>query len=47
MTNLRLSDQEMFIVDGALAAEEMGVDGERDVEWKRDSEVSVADIGDE
>ena len=41
-----MSGQKMFIVDGALAAEEMGVDGEWDVDRERDSEMTVADIGD-
>ena len=42
-----MSGQEMFIVDRALAAEEMGVDGEWDVDGERGSEMKVADIGDE
>ena len=42
-----MSVQEMFIVDGALAAEEMGIDGEWDVNEERDSEMRVADMGDE
>ena len=37
----------MFIVDGALVAEEMGVVGEWDVKEERDSEMRVADMGDE
>ena len=42
-----MSVQEMFIVDGALVAEEMGVVGEWDVKEERDSEMRVADMGDE
>ena len=42
-----MSGQERFIVDEALPAEEMGGDGEWDVDGERGSEMKVADIGDE
>ena len=42
-----MSGQGMIIVDRALAAEEMGVDGEWDVDGERGSEMKEADIGDE
>ena len=42
-----MSGQERFIVDEALAVEEMGGDGKWDVDGERDLEMRVADMGDE